>query len=115
MKTEIFATGGIKRLRYSRYVSLFILTAFLLLVTGFLNAQDVLMGLTANGGPEGKGTAYSIKTDTKAFSVIKGFADWGEKPDDDLMKGADGALYGMTTNGGIFGFGTLLKSPLVVN
>jgi hypothetical protein len=40
----------------------------------------MLMGLASDGGIEGKGTIYSIRTDTKAFNVIKGFADWGQHP-----------------------------------
>lgn len=105
MKTEIFTSHAVNRSQYY----FFLLTAFAWFIAGSLNAQDVLMGLTTNGGPEGKGTAYSIKTDTKAFNVIKSFADWGTNPDDDLIKGSDGALYGMTGNGGIYGFGTLFK------
>src|SRR4051812_19878033 len=60
--------------------SLFLLLAIFIFSTSIIKAQDVLMGLTSNGGPEGKGTAYSIKTDGKGFNVIKGFANWGENP-----------------------------------
>ncbi len=51
-----------------------------------------LVGLTSNGGPEGKGTAYSIKTDTKAFNIIKDFVDWGSFPTSELVRGTDGNL-----------------------
>jgi hypothetical protein len=43
-------------------------------------AQDVLVGLTSNGGPQGKGTAFSIKNNGGNYSIIKSFADWGKKP-----------------------------------
>lgn len=73
------------------------------------SAQDVLMGLTSNGGPEGKGTAYSIKTDGKGFNVIKGFVNWGENPMSSLLRGTDGYLYGMTPAGGTYGHGTIFR------
>lgn len=41
------------------------------------HAQNVLAGLTSNGGAEGKGTAFTIKTDGTGFNVFKTFADWG--------------------------------------
>jgi uncharacterized repeat protein (TIGR03803 family) len=82
---------------------------FYFFITFSASAQDVLMGLNSNGGPEGKGTAFSIKTDTKAFTVIKGFADWGANPLSDLVRGTDGYLYGMTPNGGTYNHGALFK------
>ncbi len=81
----------------------------ILLCTLSVNAQDVLMGLTSDGGIEGKGTLYSIKTDTKAFNVIKNFANWGQYPKSDLVKGPDGALYGMTPEGGTYNYGTIFR------
>lgn len=90
-------------------LSAFFTAVFLLLFSTSLCAQDVLMGLTSNGGPEGKGTLYSYKTDTKAFNVIKGFANWGERPVSSLVQGTDGYLYGMTPNGGTYGYGTIFK------
>ena len=56
-----------------------------------LNAQDVLIGLTSNGGPEG-GTAFSIKSTGADFSIIKGFADWGKAPNGDLLADTDGSF-----------------------
>lgn len=89
--------------------SLVILLIVFLFSTYVINAQDVLMGLTSNGGPEGKGTSFSIKTDTKAFDVIKGFANWGENPVSSLVRGTDGYLYGMAPNGGTYGTGTIFR------
>lgn len=75
-----------------------------------VNAQNVLVGLTSNGGPAGKGTAFSIKTDGSGFSVIQPFADWGKNPNGDLMQDADGNFYGMTSTGGTYGYpGTIFK------
>ncbi|WP_216820621.1 choice-of-anchor tandem repeat GloVer-containing protein, partial [Cnuella takakiae] len=86
---------------------------FLTLITFFtlpaLHAQNVLMGVTTNGGVEGKGTLFTIKIDTKAFQVARNFADWGSSPEGDLVRGTDGFLYGMTESGGTYGNGTLFR------
>src|SRR5690242_14517070 len=80
------------------------------LLTLFTNAQNVLVGLTSNGGPEGKGTAFSIKTNGTNFSVINGFVDWGKSPNGDLLLGNDGNFYGMTYTGGTYIYpGTIFK------
>jgi uncharacterized repeat protein (TIGR03803 family) len=73
------------------------------------NAQTVLAGLTSNGGAEGKGTAFTIKTDGSNFNVIKTFADWGKYPNGDFYKNSDGVLYGMTNTGGTYNAGTIFK------
>src|SRR3954451_23940689 len=85
-----------------------LLTAFFLLTLPFFgNAQEVLVGLTSNGGSAGKGTAFSIKTNGAGFSVIKGFADWGNSPNGDLLKYDNGNFYGMTSLGGTYNGGTI--------
>ncbi|MDO9373356.1 MAG: T9SS type A sorting domain-containing protein [Ferruginibacter sp.] len=102
------AGGSFMRRPISRHF-IYVLCIFLLGSFSTLQAQDVLVGLTSNGGPEGKGTAYSIKSDGKNFNVIKGFADWGANPVDDLVKGSDGNLYGLTPEGGTYNHGTLFR------
>jgi uncharacterized repeat protein (TIGR03803 family) len=72
-------------------------------------AQDILMGLTSNGGPEGRGTAFSMTTAGANFSIVKGFADWGQSPQGDLVQGTDGNFYGMTQDGGTLGAGTIFR------
>ncbi len=72
------------------------------LISYFSNAQDVLVGLTSNGGPQGKGTVFSMNTSGASFSVIKGFEDWGKAPNGDLLLGSDGNFYGMTYTGGTY-------------
>src|SRR5262245_26682556 len=82
----------------------------LLLSMSFLaNAQDVLVGLTSNGGEQGGGTVFSMKNNGSNFSVIKGFANWGTSPNGDLYKDADGNFYGMMNTGGTYGSGTIFK------
>ncbi len=84
---EIVNKGKRKRSLHFMYN---LLTLLLLFITSLASAQDVLVGLTSNGGPEGKGTAYSIKTNGAGFSVMKAFADCGTNPVSDLVKGTDG-------------------------
>ena len=82
----------------------------LLLASQFSLAQETLVGLTSNGGPEGKGTAFSIKTDGTGFAIVKGFADWGKNPTGSLIQGTDGSYYGMTSAGGSYNnYGTIFK------
>lgn len=84
--------------------------SFLLLALSSLSfSQEVLTGLTSNGGPEGGGTAFTIKTNGTSFSIIKPFANWGAKPLAALTRGSDGNLYGTTSEGGIFGYGSIFK------
>jgi uncharacterized repeat protein (TIGR03803 family) len=51
--------------------------------------------------------AFSIKTDGTNYSIIKSFADWGENPIGDLVKGNDGNYYGMTQFGAAYTYGTV--------
>jgi uncharacterized repeat protein (TIGR03803 family) len=72
-------------------------------------AQDVLLGLTSNGGQEGRGTAFSIKSDGSQFALLKRFADWGRTPTGDLTLGSDGYFYGLASLGGTHNAGTLFR------
>jgi len=67
-----------------------------------LNAQDILTGFTSNGGPEGRGTVFSINTSTNSYNLIRSFADWGITPNGSLLQGDDGNFYGMTSDGGTY-------------
>ncbi len=82
---------------------------FLLCITTVVQAQDVLTGLTSNGGPEGKGTAFSITSTGTNFSIIKGFADWGNTQNGNLYRNSDKNFYGMSNRGGTYGTGTIFK------
>jgi uncharacterized repeat protein (TIGR03803 family) len=97
-----------KRLKW--ILGAILIIVFILLANSSLKAQDVLRGLTSNGGPEGKGTAFSIKSNGTAFTVDHGFADWGKYPTGDFVLGNDGNLYGMTSSGGTFSHGTIFKT-----
>lgn len=74
-----------------------------------LNAQNVLAGLTSNGGINGKGTAFSINTNGTGFSLITGFNEWGNLPNGNLFKNDDGNFYGMSSRGGTNNMGTIFR------
>jgi uncharacterized repeat protein (TIGR03803 family) len=87
-----------------------LLVIFLLIITTVSKAQDVFTGLTSNGGPEGKGTVFSIKSNGTGFSVIKGFADWGNTQNGNLYRNnSDKNFYGMSYWGGTYNAGTIFK------
>lgn len=81
--------------------------------------DGAMYGTTQNGGsgttcPEGCGTVYRIERTGGYgnYQVIYSFSatgDDGAYPQSDLAVGADGLLYGTTTNGGLFGWGTIFR------
>jgi uncharacterized repeat protein (TIGR03803 family) len=86
------------------------LTLFIfLLIATFSSAQDLLLGLTSSGGPNGGGTAFSVKTTGADFKVEHNFINYGKNPQGNLIKGADGNFYGMTSLGGKANRGTIFK------
>ncbi|RDC63661.1 choice-of-anchor tandem repeat GloVer-containing protein [Adhaeribacter pallidiroseus] len=88
-----------------------LLVALSFLLTTF-NAQaqvEVLWGLTSDYGPQGGGTAFSLKTNGSHFSVHKTFTKLGSKPQGELIQAKDGNFYGMTSGGGAATFGTIFK------
>ncbi len=72
------------------------LVSFLLLVAGPGFAQDVLWGVTSNGGPEGAGTAFSVSSTGADFTVHKAFVAAPANPTGSLVQGRDGYFYGVT-------------------
>ncbi|CAN5611462.1 hypothetical protein BH10BAC2_BH10BAC2_05760 [soil metagenome] len=83
---------------------------FFLFLSQLTKAQDILTGLTSNGGTEGRGTAFSIKTNGTSFSIIKAFADWGKNPWGDLLNGGDSFYYGTSSVGGTNNSGSIFKA-----
>jgi uncharacterized repeat protein (TIGR03803 family) len=68
----------------------------------------ILYGVTMNGGQSGQGAAFSIASDG-TYTVLHGFVGGpsdGAYPAG-LVQDGEGALYGVTTNGGEFGQGTV--------
>jgi uncharacterized repeat protein (TIGR03803 family) len=97
---------------FFRLISLCLL--FSILNTTVAKAQDVLIGLTVEGGSFGGGNMFSVKTDGTNFTVNRKFAKAGVMPRGELVKGPDGNFYGMTSNGSSYdistvGYGTIFK------
>lgn len=70
-------------------------------------------GTTYYGGQFSVGTIYKIgTTGSFTYSVLHSFNNYlleGAYPWGGLFKAADGALYGTTSGGGLFGYGTIFK------
>jgi uncharacterized repeat protein (TIGR03803 family) len=72
-----------------------------------------LYGTTANGGDNDLGTVFVINTDGNNYQRLYSFSgqtnnDDGSKPIDNVIL-VNGWLYGMTTEGGAHGLGTIFK------
>ena len=84
---------------------------FLIMLSFGVRAQETLVGLTSNGGVQGRGTAFTIKTNATAFTIVKALPDWGKTSWGDLLNNSsDGNFYGMTSVGGTFNYGTIFKA-----
>lgn len=58
-------------------------------------------GMTTNGGSGGVGVLYSFDPANSTYAIMHNFdGSDGANPNGSLIKGANGKLYGMTTNGG---------------
>jgi uncharacterized repeat protein (TIGR03803 family) len=73
-----------------------------------------LYGTTEEGGAGcssgGCGTVYKLTTDTGAFTTLHNFAGAdGSFPLASLVVGSNGYLYGTTSSGGLYGFGTVFE------
>jgi uncharacterized repeat protein (TIGR03803 family) len=73
-----------------------------------------LYGTTANGGDNGSGTVFVINIDGTGYARLHSFGSThheGTKPIDNVIL-VNGMLYGMTTEGGTYGQGTVFAVPL---
>ncbi|PSR54632.1 hypothetical protein AHMF7605_14510 [Adhaeribacter arboris] len=93
----------------SWHILFLLLTSTFFSISSNVRAQEELIGLMSNGGPQGKGTLFSVKPTGAGYSVLKGFADWGKSPEGSLVKGDDGNFYGLTSLGGTYNYGTIFK------
>jgi uncharacterized repeat protein (TIGR03803 family) len=73
-------------------------------------ADGGLYGTTSTGGASDAGTIFRITTN-EVFSLLYSFTngDDGADPVAGLVQGDDGQLYGTTSQGGKFDFGTIFK------
>lgn len=79
------------------------------------NSEGILYGLTNEGGANGGGTIFSFNTDTQAFAKLHDFSSSadGTGPQGSLIE-SGGVLYGLTTNGGANGYGTVFSFNPVI-
>jgi uncharacterized repeat protein (TIGR03803 family) len=73
-------------------------------------ADGNFYGMCSYGGQNFSGTIFKI-TPSGTFTVLKHLntSTTGGTPEGDLVQGSDGALYGMTSEGGNYGAGTLFR------
>lgn len=80
-----------------------------------LEASDGnLYGVTTSGGENGYGKIFRVSKDGNSFAILHSFdrnVDGGS-PEAGLIQGADGNLYGTTSEGGPSGGGTVFKVTL---
>jgi uncharacterized repeat protein (TIGR03803 family) len=71
----------------------------------------MLYGTTVNGGPGGKGTAFSLTVATKTEAVLHGFrgASDGGTPQAGLLMNEAGVLYGTANSAGKNKNGTVFQ------
>jgi uncharacterized repeat protein (TIGR03803 family) len=82
-----------------------------------VEAQDgALYGTAAEGGSADLaavyGAVYKLNKDGSGFSVVRSFLRHSTEPEviqSGLIEGKDGALYGMSVNGGAMNYGTVFK------
>jgi uncharacterized repeat protein (TIGR03803 family) len=74
------------------------------------NSDGSFYGMTVNGGSGNQGTIFKISP-TGAYSVLVHFpeASKGYNPNGSLVQGKDGNYYGLTHDGGQYGYGTIFK------
>lgn len=78
--------------------------------------NGILYGITPFGGANGEGVVYSYSIAEGTYNVVHTFADTdGRTPTSGLTLGADGNLYGLTTNGGLYGEGVIFSINPVTN
>src|SRR5215218_5005316 len=78
---------------------------------GLLQAADgKLYGLTSKGGFHNNGALFSYDTATTTLTKMLDFdSSSGAYPLGSLIQALDGKLYGMTSEGGVFGSGVLFS------
>jgi uncharacterized repeat protein (TIGR03803 family) len=78
-----------------------------------LGSNGLLFGTTLSGGSNGFGGVFKIGTDGTGYQRLYDFTangpNDGQTRSSALLQGSDGALYGTTSAGGIYGDGTIFK------
>lgn len=72
--------------------------------------SQTLYGTTPNGGNDAGGTIIKFMASTNDLAVVKSFASPAVQPYyTTLVQANDGKLYGMTRNGGVYGYGVIFS------
>jgi uncharacterized repeat protein (TIGR03803 family) len=79
--------------------------------SGLLEASDgLLYGLSYDGGTNNNGAVFALNKDGSGYRVLHSLVGSdGNKSWSNLIEGNDGALYSTTSNGGLYGNGTIFK------
>ncbi|MBD0254257.1 MAG: T9SS type A sorting domain-containing protein [Cytophagales bacterium] len=74
-------------------------------------SDGAFYGTTSAGGTNGYGTIFRITASGATFSVLRHLSSLtdGRYPSGSLVRGSDGAFYGMAPNGGSNGWGTIFR------
>jgi uncharacterized repeat protein (TIGR03803 family) len=87
---------------------------------GLVQGGDgALYGTTETGGRNGRGTAFKLNPDGSGFTILHSFpslvAGGSDPQEGTLIKGRDGALYGITHSGGADDSGEVFKLSISVS
>ena len=77
-----------------------------------MGSDGALYGTTSSRGQANQGTVFRLNPDGSGFLLLKSFGvdtNDGARPFAGLREASDGALYGTTEEGGLFGFGTVFQ------
>ncbi len=76
-----------------------------------LDASGNVYGTARDGGPSGNGVVYKYTKSTNSLAAIGTFGSGadGKNLGSGVVFGIDGNLYGITQEGGAFGYGTIFK------
>ncbi|MCX6928963.1 MAG: choice-of-anchor D domain-containing protein, partial [Verrucomicrobia bacterium] len=75
-------------------------------------SDGALYGTASDGGGGSGGTVFRINKDGSGFTLLHSFTGTGgdgKNPTSDVVEAPDGALYGLTDQGGSAGVGTIFK------
>ncbi|MDP2387380.1 MAG: T9SS type A sorting domain-containing protein [Bacteroidota bacterium] len=77
----------------------------------FEAANGKLYGMTSSGGANNNGTIFEYNIGLTQFTKLHDFSGsgTGANPQGDLIETSAGLLYGMTMNGGIYGYGCIFE------
>jgi uncharacterized repeat protein (TIGR03803 family) len=86
-------------------------------IGSLMQATDgILYGMTSSGGTNGAGVIFQFDPANSTFTKKIDFDGTnGGQPEGSLMQASDGMLYGMTTGGGVNGYGVIFQYNPITN